>query len=262
MLIVEQHIQIIEQPIQIIEQPMLIVEQPIQPEWSALSPETIGEGVLFSINKPYGWTSADVVRKVKFTLQRLGKMKNVKVGHAGTLDPLATGVLLICVGKATKAVEKLQAQEKEYIASIRFGATTPSFDLEKEVDATYPNAHITKEAVEEALRGMTGVQEQMPPQFSAKMVDGTRAYELARSGVKTTLTPAKIEISKATLLQCNLPDVVVQIRCSKGTYIRSFARDLGEALQSGAHLTDLVRSQNGPFHVAKALTLEQFFDLV
>ena len=237
---------------------MLIVQQPIQPEWSLLSPEAIREGVVFSINKPYGWTSADVVRKVKFTLQRLGKMKNVKVGHAGTLDPLATGVLLICVGKATKAVDTLQAQEKGYLASIRIGATTPSFDLEKEVDRTYPYAHITKEAVEDALKEMTGVQDQVPPQFSAKMVDGARAYELARSGVETTLIPAKIEVYEATLLQFNLPDIVVHIRCSKGTYIRAFARDLGESLQSGAHLTDLVRSQNGLFYVANALSMEVF----
>lgn len=235
---------------------MLIIEQPKQIEWSTLSPETIEEGVVLSINKPYGWTSADVVRKIKFSLQRGKKMKRVKVGHAGTLDPLATGVLQICIGKATKSVAKLQAQEKEYIASIRLGATTPSFDLEKEIDQTYPYAHITEEAINEALCNMTGPQEQMPPQFSAKMVDGSRAYKWARSGVERVLTPAHIEIYEANLLKCNLPDIEVQIRCSKGTYIRAFARDLGEALQSGAHLAYLIRSQSGSFHVSNAITME------
>ena len=235
---------------------MLIVEHPLPVEWSGLSLELLQEGVVLSINKPYGWTSADVVRKVKFMVQRRWKIKNIKVGHAGTLDPLATGILLICIGKATKAAESLQAQEKEYIASIRFGATTPCFDLEKEIDQTYPYTHITEEAVKEALLRMTGPQEQMPPQFSAKMVDGKRAYERARSGIETPLTPSLIEIFEANLLQCNLPDITVQIRCSKGTYIRAFARDIGTTLQSGAHLTRLVRSQNGPFLIANGINID------
>jgi len=237
---------------------MLIIQKPIQPEWHTLLTDSLQEGIVISLNKPYGWTSADVVRKVKFMVQRRWKIKNIKVGHAGTLDPLATGILLVCIGKATKAVESLQAQEKEYIASIRFGATTPCFDLEKEVDQTYPHEHITQEAIKEALHTMTGPQEQMPPQFSAKMVDGKRAYERARSGIETSLTPSLIEIFEANLLQCNLPDITVQIRCSKGTYIRAFARDLGNALQSGAHLTGLVRSQNGPFTLDRAIDLEDF----
>jgi len=227
-------------------------------EWGNLSAEIVHEGVVLSINKPYGWTSTDVVRKVKFALQRCWKIKEIKVGHAGTLDPLATGVLLICIGKATKAVETLQGQKKEYIASIRLGATTPSFDLEKEVDQTYSFAHVTKEAVIKALHKMTGPQEQMPPQFSAKIVDGTRAYDRARSGRQTALTPARIEIFQANLLKYSPPDLEVQIQCSKGTYIRAFARDLGCALESGAHLTNLVRSKNGPFLVSNSVSIEVF----
>ena len=235
---------------------MLIIEQPIRPEWSALPPECLSEGVVLSINKPYGWTSADVVRKVKFMLQRHWKIKNIKVGHAGTLDPLATGILLICIGRATKAADSLQSEQKEYIASIRLGATTPSFDLEKEIDQIYPIEHITEENIRESLKNLTGVQMQVPPQFSAKLVDGVRAYERARSGVQTTLNPAQIEIFETELMQISLPDIVVRIRCSKGTYIRSFARDLGYALRSGAHLTGLVRSQNGAFLMANAIDLE------
>ena len=237
---------------------MFIIEKPLPLEWSKLTPESLKEGVVLSIDKPYRWSSADVVRKVKFALQRRWKMKNIKVGHAGTLDPLATGILLICLGKATKAVVSLQNQEKEYIASIRLGATTPSFDLEKEIDHTYSYIHITEEIVIEALHQMTGCQEQIPPQFSAKIVDGTRAYERARSGIEIALKPSQIEIFEANLLQYNLPDLIVQIRCSKGTYIRAFARDLGHALQSGAHLTHLVRSQNGPFHITNALSMDIF----
>jgi len=240
---------------------MLIIEKPLLASFHGLTPEQIQEGVVVSINKPYGWTSADVVRKVKFALQRQMKIKEIKVGHAGTLDPLATGILLICLGKATKASDSLQSQEKEYIASIRLGATTPSFDLEKEIDQTYPYAHVTEEAVRKALHQMIGPQEQMPPQFSAKMVDGARAYQWARSGVQTALTPAKIEIYQSHLMQFNLPDIVVQIRCSKGTYIRAFARDLGALLQSGGHLTGLVRSQNGQFKVENALTMDDFMKL-
>lgn len=237
---------------------MLTIQKPLQPEWNPPAPEWLEEGVVVSINKPYGWTSADVVRKVKFALQRRWKIKNIKVGHAGTLDPLATGILLVCIGKATKSAESLQAQEKTYIASIRLGATTPSFDLEKEIDQLYPCAHITEEAVREALSQMTGPLEQMPPQFSAKMVDGKRAYERARSGTETPLKPASVEIYQTTLLSCQIPDLTVSIRCGKGFYVRAFARDLGYALQSGAHLTDLVRSQNGPYHLENALDLETF----
>lgn len=237
---------------------MLIIEQPLLAKWSQLTPESLQEGIVISINKPYGWTSADVVRKVKFKLQRYWKIKDIKVGHAGTLDPLATGVLLICIGRATKAVESLQSQEKEYIASIRLGATTPCFDLEKDIDHTYPVAHITEQSVREALSQMTGTLEQVPPQFSAKIIDGKRAYEWARSGSEAQLKPASIVVHKATLILYNLPDIEVKIRCSKGTYIRAYARDLGLLLQSGAHLTNLVRSQSGSFKVIQSITMEVF----
>ena len=241
---------------------MLIVEQPTEIDWNALSIETIEEGIVLSVNKPYGWTSADVVRKIKFTLQQSRKIKKIKVGHAGTLDPLATGVLLICIGKATKTVEKFQAQEKTYITSIRLGATTSSYDLEKEIDQTYPYEHITQETIEKELNDMVGCQEQIPPQFSAKIINGTRVYKRARIGVHTILTPSIVEIYETSLVQYNLPDIVVQVRCSKGTYIRAFARDLGVALKSGAHLTNLVRIQSGVFHVSKAITIEQFEQLI
>jgi len=237
---------------------MLIIEQPILAKLDSLSLEMIKEGVVLSINKPYGWTSADVVRKIKFMVQRHWEMKEIKVGHAGTLDPLATGVLLICIGKATKAVQTLQGQKKEYIASICLGATTPCFDLEKEIDQTYPYTHITEEAVKEVLQTMTGPHEQMPPQFSAKIVNGARAYNRARSGIQTALTPAHIEIFEVNLLQYSLPNLVVQIQCSKGTYIRAFARDVGCALESGAHLTNLVRTMNGSFLISNAISLEDF----
>ena len=216
----------------------------------------IENGAIIPIDKPYRWTSADVVRKVKFLLQKKTGQKKIKVGHAGTLDPLATGLLLVCVGKATKLADSLQAEEKEYVADIRLGATTPCFDLEKEIDAYYPFEHITKEAVEQTLQSFTGVQEQIPPIFSAKLIDGKRAYELARAGKETTMKPAIITISKLVLLACNLPDITIGITCSKGTYIRSLARDIGVALQSGGHLTALRRTRSGQHRVETAFDLE------
>lgn len=218
-------------------------------------------GIVFPLDKPYLWTSADAVRKIKFQLQKFFHRKNIKVGHAGTLDPLATGVLLVCVGKATKCAEQLQASEKEYVATIRTGATTPSFDLEKEIDATYPYEHITEEAVVEALKGFIGEQMQVPPIFSAKLIDGTRAYDIARSGNTVEMKASKICIYDAELLKFNLPDITVRLRCSKGTYVRSFARDLGEALGSGAHLTALQRSRSGLFLVENALSMESLSEL-
>lgn len=222
----------------------------------------IEEGTVIPIDKPYGWTSADVVRKVKFLLQKKTGQKKIKVGHAGTLDPLATGLLLLCIAKATKLADSLQAEEKEYIADIRFGATTPSFDLEKEIDAHYPFEHINKEVVEQILPQFTGVQEQVPPVFSAKLIDGKRAYELARAGKEAEMKPAKITISELTLLNCAIPDVVIRIICSKGTYIRSLARDLGLALQSGGHLTGLRRTRSGHYHVAEAFDMETVENMI
>lgn len=219
------------------------------------------DGYIAVIDKPYGWTSADVVRKVKFALRRIG-FRNIKVGHAGTLDPLATGVLLVCIGRATKMADALQAEQKEYIADIRFGATTPSFDLEHPVDRTYPCEHITRQRVEEVLAGMVGEQLQTPPLYSAKKIEGVRAYEFAREGETVALRQSQITIHEMELLQCALPDIRVRVRCSKGTYIRSLARDLGEALDSGAHLTALQRTRSGGFKIEAAHNLDYFIEKV
>ena len=206
-------------------------------------------GVVLPIDKPYRWTSADVVRKVKFIAQKHFHKRNIKVGHAGTLDPLATGVLLVCLGKATKQAEALQAEQKEYIASIELGATTPCFDLEKEIDCRYPYEHITREMVEGILPKFIGEQDQIPPVFSAKLIDGTRAYEMARAGEEVVMKPARITIYDLEIMEFELPKLVLRVKCSKGTYIRSLARDVGQALQSGGHLTGLIRTQSGGFEV-------------
>ena len=284
-------------------------------------------GIIIPIDKPYRWTSADVIRKLKFAATRHFAKKNLKVGHAGTLDPLATGVLLVCIGNATKQAETLQAHDKEYIAGITFGATTPSYDLEKDIDRFFPYSHIDEEAIRSVLPSFLGEQEQIAPLFSAKSVDGVRAYELARKlykengGKATTDTTSEfdsaaesiirtslIRISELELLSFSpgakssgtkssdtkaettgtdsrempadrtseiastaskassrinvtdnsalgLPEATVRIACSKGTYVRAFARDLGEALGSGAHLSSLQRSRSGDFQVNNALTV-------
>ncbi|MCF0164765.1 MAG: tRNA pseudouridine(55) synthase TruB [Bacteroidales bacterium] len=224
--------------------------------------DEFNEGVVIPIDKPYSWTSADVVRKIKFSLQKYFKVKNVKVGHAGTLDPLAIGVLVVCIGKATKVAEQLQAGEKEYVATVKFGATTPSYDLEKEIDCEYPYEHITKESLEKVLESFVGEQDQVPPVFSAKMVGGLRAYEYARAGEEVELRSSRITISEIEMLSFDndedgKPLVKIRIRCSKGTYIRSLARDLGLAAGSGAHLTTLERTKSGEFVINNAFSLEE-----
>jgi tRNA pseudouridine55 synthase len=280
--------------------------------------EDYPEGIIIPIDKPYRWTSADVIRKVKYTAIRHFGKKNLKVGHAGTLDPLATGVLLVCIGKATKLAEELQSHDKEYVAGITFGATTPSYDLEKEIDRFFPHEHITAAGVAEALPAFLGEQDQVAPLFSAKSVDGVRAYELARKlhaqgktldgAAAELIRVAKINITELELIEyaagrgfenratplaagggardevvggvvfktapdgdsnassrinvtdnsaLGLPRAVVRMACSKGTYVRAFARDLGEALGSGAHLDSLQRSRSGIFRVENALTVEQ-----
>ena len=313
----------------------------LNPESAPLSRniEDYPEGIIIPIDKPYRWTSADVIRKVKFAAIRHFGKKNLKVGHAGTLDPLATGVLLVCIGKATKLAEELQSHDKEYVAGITFGATTPSYDLEKEIDRFFPHEHITKEAVAEALPAFIGEQDQIAPLFSAKSIDGVRAYELARklyrlnggsdsedphlssdrrplagggmsspslstiqqetasefdAVAESLIRVAKINISslalerfergeqerrmesedRATLSDASnrinvtdnsslgLPRAVIRMSCSKGTYVRAFARDLGEALGSGAHLDSLQRSRSGIFRVEAALTVEQTLALL
>lgn len=221
-------------------------------------PDAFAEGVIIPVDKPLGWTSADVVRKIKFALQRKTNRKKLKVGHAGTLDPLATGVLLVCTGKATKQSGALQAEEKEYIAEITVGATTPSFDLERDIDARYPFTHITKAMVEAALKTFTGTQEQIPPVFSAKMLDGKRAYKFAHAGQDAVMKPSVITIYEMELISFDLPKFTVRIVCSKGTYIRALARDLGSALQSGAHLTNLRRTRSGKFNIRAVIALCDF----
>lgn len=217
------------------------------------------EGYIAVIDKPLNWTSADVVRKIKFALRHLGYRK-IKVGHAGTLDPLATGVLLVCIGRATKMVDALQSEEKEYIAEIRLGATTPSYDLEHPIDRTYPYEHITREALDDALASLTGERLQEPPLFSAKKIEGVRAYEVARAGETVAMRKALIHIYEMTVEQFALPDLRLRVRCSRGTYIRSLAREIGEALGSGAHLTGLRRTRSGGFTADAGWNLEQFLE--
>ena len=282
------------------------------------------DGIVLPIDKPFRWTSADVIRKVKFAAFRHFRKKNLKVGHAGTLDPLATGVLLVCIGPACKRAQEFQDHDKEYVAGIRFGATTPSYDLEKEVDRTFPYEHVTEEAVRAVLPSFQGTQEQVAPLFSAKSVDGVRAYEMARklyrnaqkgiigpdfdAAALETLHHSTITISELELLDftgasangvgqnffdlfsgekvlvrgvsadapntassrinvadtsaLGLPEAHIRIACSKGTYIRAFARDLGEALNTGAHLSSLVRTKTGDFRLEDALSLEEALALL
>ena len=217
------------------------------------------EGYVAVIDKPYEWTSADVVRKIKFQLRKCGYPK-IKIGHAGTLDPLATGILLVCIGRATKQVEALQAEEKEYVAELMLGATTPSGDMEHEVDNTYPTEHITREMVEEALKSLAGEREQLPPLYSAKKIQGVRAYEFARAGEEIELKKALINIYELELVEYDMPRIKIRVRCSKGTYIRSLAFEIGEALQSGAYLTSLRRTRSGGFTTDIAHTLDDFME--
>ncbi len=217
------------------------------------------EGYIAVIDKPYDWTSADVVRKIKYSLRRCG-YRRIKVGHAGTLDPLATGILVVCIGRATKLVEKLQAEEKEYVADLRFGATTASFDREHTVDHTYPYRHITRPMVQQALQQLTGERMQTPPLFSAKKVEGLRAYEIARAGETVELKQALINIYEMGIEQFELPNLRIRVRCSKGTYIRALAGEIGEAVGSGAHLTALRRTRSGGFTLEHSWNLDQFLE--
>lgn len=202
-------------------------------------------GEVLFFNKPLTWTSFDLVNKFRYKLSRKLKVKKIKVGHAGTLDPLATGVMIVCTGKATKRIDEFQFQTKEYIATLKLGETTSSFDLEKEVDAVYPTEHITRELVEEVLKQFIGTIEQVPPVFSACKIEGKRAYELARNGEEVPLKAKTLVIDEIELLACELPVVKIRVVCSKGTYIRALARDIGVALHSGAHLIALERTRVG-----------------
>ena len=215
-------------------------------------------GEIIPVFKPYTWTSFQIVNKVRYHLSRKYGIKRFKVGHAGTLDPLATGVLLLCTGKATKRIEELQKHTKEYEAEIMLGATTPSYDMEHPVNATFPYEHITKEMVEKTLTQFIGYIAQRPPLFSACKVDGKRAYDLARKGSDMELEPKQIRIDNIELLEYELPKIRIRVTCGKGTYIRSLARDIGEALQSGAYLTALTRTRVGEYRIEDCINPEAF----
>lgn len=219
-----------------------------------------GETII--IDKPLGWTSFDAVKRVRGAIQRRLNMKRFKVGHAGTLDPLATGVLIVCTGRATRRITELQEGMKEYVAEMTFGATTPSYDLEKEIDATYPWEHITRQSVEEVLPRFIGHVMQVPPVFSAVKIDGKRAYSYARKGKEVEIKPKPLEIREMEILNWQAPRLTLRILCSKGTYIRALARDLGEALESGAHLTALRRTRVGDYRIENALSIDQAVDLI
>jgi len=216
------------------------------------------EGEILYFNKPLHWTSFDLVSKIRYKISRSLRIKKIKVGHAGTLDPLATGVMIICTGKATKKIEEFQYRSKEYIATLRLGATTPSFDLETEIDETFETNHITKELIEEVLQRFTGSIEQVPPAFSACKIEGNRAYQLARKGLEVELKPKLLIIDEIELLSFHEDILKIRIVCSKGTYIRALARDIGKALHSGAHLIALQRTRIGDITLDKCLSVDEF----
>ncbi len=216
------------------------------------------EGEILYFNKPLHWTSFDLVNKVRIMIRHALKTKKIKIGHAGTLDPLATGVLIVCTGRATKQIEHFQYQTKEYVATLCLGKTTPSFDLETEVDGIYPTEHISRELVEETLKQFTGEIHQIPPVYSAVKINGKRAYEYAREGKEVEIKPKLLVIDEIELLECALPVIKIRAVCSKGTYIRALARDIGVALNSGAHLTALERTRIGDVTLADCLSVEDF----
>ena len=225
-------------------------------------PETYLDGAVLFIDKPLTWTSFDVVNKIRKSLRHYLGIQKIKVGHAGTLDPLATGLVIICTGKATKQIMQYQDLDKAYDAQVRLGSTTPSFDLETEVDETFPWEHITQEMVSMSLRQFIGELQQIPPLYSAKSVDGKRAYEIARKGKTVELKPQQITINHLELLSFTPPDLTIQVECSKGTYIRSLARDIGISLKSGGHLTGLRRTRIGPHRVDQAISIENFIEKI
>ncbi|MCK5539233.1 MAG: tRNA pseudouridine(55) synthase TruB [Bacteroidales bacterium] len=220
------------------------------------------EGEVILINKPYTWSSFDIVRKLKYALKHNLGIKKIKVGHAGTLDPLATGLMIVCTGKETKNIESYQAQIKEYITTIKLGATTPTFDLESKVDKEYPYEHITQEMVEETLKKFTGSILQTPPIDSAVKVNGKRAYELARKGKEVKLKAKSLVIDEFEILDFTLPELKLRIVCSKGTYIRALARDIAEDLKSGGHLITLHRSKIGEYNNDSAIEVDDLINLL
>lgn len=216
------------------------------------------EGQVLLFNKPLYWTSFDLVNKIRIMIRSEFGIKKIKVGHAGTLDPLATGLMIICSGKATKKIEEFSSLDKEYMATFHFGKTTPSFDLETETEGDYPTSHITMELIEKTLQEFSGEQQQIPPLHSAKFIEGKRAYEFARKGIEKEMKPVSVVFREVELVSYGIPETKIRLLCSKGTYIRSFARDLGVALKSGCYLSALERSKIGQFKLADALTLEKF----
>ena len=216
------------------------------------------EGQILLFDKPLNWTSFQLVNKVRWLIRKTYKIKKIKVGHAGTLDPLATGLLIICTGKFTKRIEEFMGQEKEYTGTIVLGATTPSYDLETEIDATFPTAHLSEEAIHAATAQFTGSIMQQPPVFSALKKDGKRLYEFAREGKEVDIPSREVQVSAFEITRIALPEVDFRISCSKGTYIRSLAHDFGKALNSGGHLSALRRTKIGDFEVSNATGLEAF----
>jgi len=220
------------------------------------------EGEILYFDKPLHWTSFDLVAKIRYKVSRFLNVKKIKVGHAGTLDPLATGVMIICTGRATKRIEEFQYQTKEYIATLALGATTPSFDLETEVDETFDTEHITKELVERTLPAFKGSIEQIPPAFSACKIRGNKAYEFARKGVEVELQPKLLVIDEIELLSFQPKELKIRVVCSKGTYIRALARDIGQALHSGAHLIALQRTRIGDITLEQCNTVDQLDEII
>lgn len=219
-------------------------------------------GQILQVDKPLHWTSFDVVKRIRGVLRRRHGIKRFKVGHAGTLDPLATGVMLVCTGRATKLINELQTGQKEYVATIRLGATTPSHDLETAIDSTAPTDHLTEADVRRALEKFVGVIDQVPPVFSAVKIDGKRAYKFARRGEAPELKSKPVEITELELLSCRLPEIKVRVLCGKGTYIRSLARDIGVELGVGAHLTALRRTRVGSVSIYDCIPAPQMLDIL
>ncbi len=215
------------------------------------------EGTAILVDKPLGWTSFNVVGKIRTLIHRATGDRTIKVGHAGTLDPLATGLLVICTGRATKQIDSLMNGKKEYLATLKLGETTPSFDLETPPDGQFPTEHITPALIAETLKNFMGIQHQTPPLFSAKYINGKRAYKYARKGIEVALEPVPIEIFEMEMLNFEPPLLTLRICCSKGTYIRALARDIGVALGSGAHLVALRRTVSGDFRISEALSIQE-----
>jgi tRNA pseudouridine55 synthase len=220
------------------------------------------EGEVLLFDKPAYWTSFDLVNKVRNMIRSTFGIRKLKVGHAGTLDPLATGLLIVCTGKSTKKIDEFRDLDKEYVATFHLGETTPSFDLETETDQHYPTGHITEKMVKDVLTGFLGEQKQLPPMYSAKLINGKRAYEFARNGIEKKLEPVTVCFREIELISYCIPEINVRMVCSKGTYIRSFARDFGAALNSGSYLSALRRTAIGSYNVMNAYSIDKFKEYI